>query len=97
MFEQNDGGADIYFLTNGTMRAHDRSVVLGEIDVGGYFGEMAAIDGLPRSAGILAITDATVACMPASVFREFLQKCPDANGQFLKHLVTRIRELDRRL
>ena len=64
LLEQNDIGTDIYFLTSGTVRvlitpSPDREVILGDIDAGGYFGEMAAIDGQPRSAGILAITDAT--------------------------------------
>ena len=67
--------------------APDREVILADINAGGYFGEMAAIDGQPRSAGILAITDATIACMPAPVFREMLYKNPDVGEQLLKHLV----------
>jgi CRP/FNR family cyclic AMP-dependent transcriptional regulator len=55
-------------LTSGAVRvlitpSPDREVILADINAGGYFGEMAAIDGQPRSAGILAITDATIACM----------------------------------
>src|SRR4051812_6979484 len=75
LFEQDDLSTDVYFLTRGAVRvlvtpSPDRAVILTDIDAGGYFGEMAAIDGQPRSAGILAITDATIACMSASIFRE---------------------------
>src|SRR5204862_6091440 len=63
----------------------------------GYFGEMAAIDGQPRSAGILAITDATIACMSATVFREIIHGHPDVSEQLLRQLVTRIRALDQRV
>jgi CRP-like cAMP-binding protein len=72
-------------------------VILADINAGGYFGEMAAIDGQPRSAGILAITDATIACMSAGVFREILYKHPDVSEQLLRHLVARIRTLDQRV
>ena len=102
LLEQNDVGTDIYFLTSGVVRvlitpSPDREVILGDISAGGYFGEMAAIDGQPRSAGILAITDATIACMPATVFREIIHKHPDVSEQLLRQLVARIRALDQRV
>src|ERR1051325_710646 len=102
LIEREDVGTDIFFLTSGVVRvlitpAPDREVILADINAGGYFGEMAAIDGQPRSAGILAITDATIACMPASVFREILYKHPDMGEQLLKTLVARIRTLDQRV
>ena len=94
LLEQNDIGTDIYFLTSGVVRvlitpSPDREVILGDIDAGGYFGEMAAIDGQPRSAGILAITDATIACMSAQVFREIIHGHPDVSEQLLQQLVAR--------
>jgi CRP-like cAMP-binding protein len=102
LLEQNDVGTDIYFLTSGVVRvlitpSPDREIILGDIESGGYFGEMAAIDGQPRSAGILAITDATIARMPANVFREVIHKYPDVAEQLLLQLVARIRALDQRV
>ena len=102
LLEQNDVGTDIFFLTSGVVRvlitpSPDREVILGDIEAGGYFGEMAAIDGQPRSAGILAITDATIASMPAPVFREIIHKYPDVSEQLLLQLVARIRMLDQRV
>lgn len=102
LLEQNDIGTDIYFLTSGVVRvlitpSPDREIILGDINAGGYFGEMAAIDGQPRSAGILAITDATIACMPAPVFREIIHQHPDVSEQLLRQLVARIRALDQRV
>ena len=102
LLEEGEIGTDIYFLTSGAVRvlitpSPDREVILADIDAGSYFGEMAAIDGQPRSAGILAITDATIACMPATVFRDVLRNHPDVSEQLLKHLVARIRTLDQRI
>src|ERR1700742_5315463 len=81
LLEQNDVGTDIFFLTSGVVRvlitpSPDREIILGDIEAGGYFGEMAAIDDPPRSAGILAITDATIARMPAAVVSEMIHKFP---------------------
>jgi len=102
LLEQNDIGTDIYFLTSGVVRvlitpSPDREIILGDIEAGGYFGEMAAIDEQPRSAGILAVTEATIARMPAKVFREIFHKYPDVAEQLLRQLVTRIRTLDQRV
>src|SRR6185437_11505242 len=102
LIERDDVGTDIFFLTSGVVRvlitpSPDREVILADINAGGYFGEMAAIDGQPRSAGILAITDATIACMSAQVFREVLRNHPDVSEQLLKQLVARIRALDQRV
>src|SRR5262245_39252114 len=102
LIEREDVGTDIFFLTSGVVRvlitpSPDREVILADINAGGYFGEMAAIDGQPRSAGILAITDATIAVMSAPVFREMLRSHPDIAEQLLKQLVGRIRTLDQRI
>ena len=102
VLEQNDIGTDIYFLTSGVVRvlitpSPDREVILGDIEAGGYFGEMAAIDGQPRSAGILAITEASIARMSAAVFRDVILQHPDVGWQLLQQLVTRIRTLDQRV
>src|ERR1700749_4862514 len=69
-----------------TTPSPDREIILGDIEAGGYFGEMAAIDGQPRSAGILAVTDATIARMPATAFREIFRQFPDVAEQLLLQL-----------
>jgi CRP/FNR family cyclic AMP-dependent transcriptional regulator len=102
LLEHNDVGTEVYFLTSGavrvvTMPSPNCDVILDDIQAGNHFGEMAAIDGLPRSAAILAMTDSTIACMSAAVFREFLYRYPTVSEQLLKQFVTRIRALDQRV
>jgi CRP/FNR family cyclic AMP-dependent transcriptional regulator len=102
LIERDDVGTDIFFLTSGVVRvlitpSPDREVILADINAGGYFGEMAAIDSQPRSAGILAITDATIAVMSSAVFLDVLRAHPDVSEQLLKQLVSRIRTLDQRI
>ena len=63
----------MFFVVSGTVRVKiqsvsGREILLTEISAGGCFGEIAAIDNQPRSSGIMAVTDVTIARMPASIF-----------------------------
>jgi hypothetical protein len=49
-----EGGTDVFFVISGVVRAlihgsGGREVILGDIGVGEFFGELVAIDGRPRS------------------------------------------------
>ena len=74
-----------------------REVLLREINAGEFFGELAAIDNKPRSAGIVAVTAVTVARMPASVFRTAVHAHPDLCDQLLALLAGQIRNLANRV
>lgn len=97
-----DPGTDVYFVAAGLVRAviranGTREIILGDIGAGEFFGELAAIDGRPRSASIVAVTGATLARMPAAVFREMLHEHADVRSQVLALLAARIRLLDDRI
>jgi CRP/FNR family transcriptional regulator, cyclic AMP receptor protein len=98
LVERGDPSTDVFFLTNGLVRAmiatsRDRDVIFTDLKAGEFFGELAAIDGKPRSAGIWALTQATIARMPASLFREVFGDYADVNKELLKVLAARIRAL----
>ena len=95
MLDYESGGTDLFFVLQGHVRvsiaAAGREVILRDIHDGEFFGELAAIDQRPRSAGILAITDTLVARMPAGVFRQVVHEHPDVCDQLLHTLVGQIR------
>ena len=102
LLDQGNTGTDAYFLTDGAMRviittADGTDVILADLTAGDYFGEMPAIDNEPQSAGIVAISDATVACMPASVFRQVLHQHSDVVERVLRDYVSRVRTLHQRV
>ena len=77
IIDYQDESTDVFFIVTGTVRVKlqsvsGREVLLREMNAGEFFGELAAIDKRPRSSGIVAITDVTLARMPASVFRDRL-------------------------
>lgn len=102
ILSHGEGGTDVFFVTGGVVRAlvrgtGDREVILGDIGTGEFFGELAAIDGQPRSASVVAVTGATTARMPAAVFRDAIHRYPDACDQVLGLIAARVRLLDRRI
>jgi CRP-like cAMP-binding protein len=101
VIDYKDGGTSLFFVTHGQVRvlirAGGREVILRDIRDGEYFGELAAIDGLPRSAAIVAVTDAVIAEMPPAVFRGLVHEHPDVCDQLLVLLASQIRMLANRV
>jgi CRP/FNR family transcriptional regulator, cyclic AMP receptor protein len=102
LLHQGHMGTDAYFLIDGVLRIiintpGGSDVILADLKAGDYFGEMPAIDGQPQSAGIVAISDATVACMPALVFRRVLHEHPEVIERVLRDIVSRVRSLHQRV
>jgi CRP/FNR family cyclic AMP-dependent transcriptional regulator len=93
-------GTDVLFLLHGHVRvvvtAAGRETILRDIRAGEWFGELAALDLKPRSAGIVAVSDSVLAALPASVFRRTIHDHPDVCDQVLAVLVGQIRMLANR-
>jgi CRP/FNR family cyclic AMP-dependent transcriptional regulator len=73
----DEPSTDVYFLLSGEVRvlmrtASGKEVILYEMRPGDLFGELAALDGVPRSANVTALTRGEACVMPASVFKELL-------------------------
>src|ERR1700730_17530443 len=102
ILDYQETSTDVFFIVSGTVRVKiqsisGREVLLREIDAGEFFGELAAIDNQPRSSGIVALTDVTIARMPASAFRAAVHAHPDVCDQLLALLAAQIRMLANRV
>ena len=102
VIDYQDEGIDVFFVVAGAVRVliyskSGREVILADIEEGGFFGELAPIDGQPRSAGVLALSDALVATMPGAVFMDALNTHPDLAMHVMKLLAARVRALDNRI
>jgi CRP/FNR family cyclic AMP-dependent transcriptional regulator len=102
LIDFQDESNDVFFVVSGTIRVKlqsvsGREVLLREINAGEFFGELAAIDKQPRSSGVVAVTDVTVARMPASVFRNAVHAYSDMCDQLLALLAGQIRMLANRV
>ena len=100
VIDDQSEGADVFFVLSGHARvvigSPSRRIILHDIHDGEYFGELSAIDGRPRSAGILAVTDTVVARMPAALFRETIHRHPGVCDKVLATMAAAIRALNNR-
>ena len=100
--EYQDSTRDVYFIIEGRVRAiyfsvSGREVSFSELPAGEMFGEIAAIDGQPRSVSVVALTDTLVAAMPVSVFWEMLRHHEAAVTAILNRLTRLVRRLSERV
>lgn len=93
-------GEDVYFVFSGLARvvivSSGREMILRDIREGEYFGHYSAIDGKPRSAAIVAVTDSVVARMSAAMLWEAIHRHPSVRENVLRDLVADIRTANQR-
>lgn len=58
---------------------------------GDHFGELALLDGEPRSATVIATEPVTVAVLGVRMFRTLLREYPEISGQLLAGLAAELR------
>lgn len=97
-----DRSTDVFLVIEGAVRVTiyslaGREVTFRDIEAGQYFGELAAIDGLPRSATVVALSDSVIASMPEDIFWEILHVYPDATARLVKNLTSSVRALTERV
>ena len=102
IIDYHDESTDVFFLISGVARVMIRSIagretILRDIKVGEFVGEHAAIDNLPRSASVLALTETTIAKMSAAVFLETVTRHPDPCLQLLRLITGQVRALASRV
>ena len=102
IIEQGDDTNSVYFLMSGTVHVLDysrshRAVTYASLKDGEMFGEMAAIDGLPRSAWVCAISTCKVISLPGTTFINLLKNNADISLKILKKLSFRLRLSDEKL
>lgn len=100
--EAGDDAPDVYLVVRGTLRVTARSVggheiIINEIGPGALFGEIAAIDGAKRSAGIVALTRTQLCVIAAVPFLEFALSTRQATLHLMKALAALVREKDKRI
>ena len=91
IFNQGDAGNAVYFIVEGNLDVILRSdwgedVTLANLGPGTSFGEMSIIDGLPRSAGVVAKAKASIIRLGKDRFEHILRYHPDIGVIILRWL-----------
>ncbi len=97
-----DTTRDVFFVVEGRVRATSysltgREVSYRDVTAGDMVGEFSAIDGAPRSADVIALTDCLFATMSADLFWQVLHQQPEVAAATLKSLTGQLRALTERV
>ena len=92
---EGDLSQEMFFVLSGKVRLDKKTGLTGktlaELSSGAYFGEMAALTGVPRTATATALTDCDVAVIDGQVFHRLLRESDDLSIHLLKEFSERIR------
>jgi CRP/FNR family cyclic AMP-dependent transcriptional regulator len=102
IISRNAADRDVYLLVSGKVRITTysqagRQVTFRDIAAGELFGEVAALDDMPRSADVIALEPALIASMPATAFRRLLIDEPKVGERMMKRLAGMVRGLTERV
>jgi CRP-like cAMP-binding protein/phosphoribosyl 1,2-cyclic phosphodiesterase len=100
IFREGDPPGGVYFLRSGRVRIsiqlpEGRERMLGIAKVGDTVGELAALDGGPRTATARAIEATTADYVPRETFEAGLAAAPGAAVHLLRVMARRLRRTDR--
>jgi hypothetical protein len=97
IFQEGDYGDCLYIIIGGSIRIHkgERELaVLGRLQ---SFGEMAVLDGSPRSASATALEDSTMIKVDREQFLDVMRSSPEIMQGIIRLLLARLREANEKL
>ena len=97
-----DPSTDVFFLLSGKARAiihssKGKDVVFVDLKATMMFGEIAAIDRRPRSAGIEALEPCLIASLSSDAFEKLMLREPSVAIATLSHMAAEVRRLSERV
>jgi CRP/FNR family transcriptional regulator, cyclic AMP receptor protein len=89
-------GQEFYMILSGKAEVRRSGRKVADLGPGDYFGEMALLDSGPRSATVVADTDATLVVIGQREFMSILDETPEVARKLLVSMSARLREADTR-
>ena len=99
LFLSGDAGDGCYRVEEGLLKVTMMSRsgterILAFLGPGAIVGELSIIDGLPRSASVVAVRDAALSFLSRAAFEAFAAKHPEVYKTLVTVIATRLRETD---
>ena len=99
LFLAGDAGDGCYRVEEGLLKVTMVSRagserILAFLGPGAIVGELSIIDGLPRSASVVAVRDASLSFLSRAAFEDFAKKHPEIYKSLVTMIATRLRETD---
>src|SRR5438128_7529341 len=101
LFRAGDRGQSMYVIRSGKVniskRIGDSEITLAVLGAGEFFGEMALLEGLPRSAGATVVEEALLIEVEQGAFATVVRRNSEIAVRLLRRLSSRLREADRQI
>lgn len=99
LVEEGEPGDAFFAILDGTVRVTRSGAAraLRILGAGDHFGELALIDGHPRSATVVAETSVDAIRIGRTAFQRLLREQPEVGLRIMAQLSTRLREFERQL
>jgi len=102
VLERGSESREVLFIVQGAVNVVDfsisgREIAYATLRAGDGFGELAAIDGQPRSASVVAVEKTLLAVLPSERFLDLLQENAGVTFRLLQRLANMVRSGDVRI
>jgi CRP-like cAMP-binding protein len=91
--EQGTAGREFFVVTDGSATATRNGERLAELGPGSFFGELALLDGGPRTATVVADTAMTLLVLSRREFQSLQLSAPSVAHKMLVELGARLRRI----
>ncbi len=102
ILDKDSDDRDVYFVIDGSVQIVNfsmsgREIALAKVGAGGFFGELSAIDGAPRSASVVAVGPSLLASLAPRLFLNLVTDHADIAAHVLQRLAGIVRSCDERI
>jgi CRP-like cAMP-binding protein len=97
LFRKNDPAHHMYVVKSGELQIGDGNVIYETVTSGGIIGEMALVDGSPRSASVKALTPSEVVPVDEKRFLFLVQQTPFFAVRLMRVITQRLRTMNARM
>lgn len=101
IFQKDEPGQSLFIIGTGSVRiyvpsSHGADLTLAVMGPGDFFGDLSLLDGGPRSASAVALSDTAAYALERSDFVSLMRSRPEAALAVLEVVAQRLRETDQR-
>jgi CRP/FNR family transcriptional regulator, cyclic AMP receptor protein len=101
LFREGDRGEKMYVIRSGKVqiwkRISESEITLAMLGAGEFFGEMALLEGLPRSASATVAEDSLLIEVEQPAFETLVRSRGEIAVRLMRRLSARLREADRQI
>ena len=93
---EGDIGREFFVMVSGKASVARHGVEVGTLGPGSFFGEMALLDRLPRSATVTTTELTDLLVLPTQAFTGVIETMPSVDRKMLTVLASRLRDVEAR-